>query len=97
MAICWRSINNDTNYEAYSILWNIPTSWKKTTHPAFPTIPEQRVSDSDVLTLLETIDDILTEPDSPPRVTRYKNNFLETFMRRVNDHTTQYLNDRYIQ
>jgi hypothetical protein len=70
---------------------------RKTTQPAFPTIPEQRVSDSDILTLLETIDDILTKLDKPPRVTRHKNNFLETFMRRVDDRTTQYLNDRYIQ
>jgi hypothetical protein len=69
----------------------------KTTQPAFPTIPEQRVSDSDILALLETIDDILTELDNPPCVTRHKNNFLETFMRRVDDRTTQYLNDRYIQ
>jgi hypothetical protein len=69
----------------------------KTTQLAFPTIPEQRVSDSDVLALLETINDILTELDSPPHVIRHKNNFLETFMRRVDDRTTQYLNDRYIQ
>jgi hypothetical protein len=69
----------------------------KTTQLAFPTIPEQRVSDSDILALLETIDDILTELNNPPRVTQHKNNFLETFMRRVDDCTTQYLNDRYIQ
>jgi hypothetical protein len=69
----------------------------KTTQPAFPTIPEQRVSDSDILALLETIDNILTELDNPPRVTQHKNNFLETFMRRVDDRTTQYLNDQYIQ
>jgi hypothetical protein len=69
----------------------------KATQPALPTLLEQRVSDSDILSLLETIDDILTELDNPPRVTRYKNSFLETFMQRVDDRTTQYLNDRYIQ
>jgi hypothetical protein len=68
----------------------------KTTQPAFPTIPEQRVSDSDILALLETIDDILTELDNPPRVTQHKNTFLEIFMQKVDDRTTQYLNDRYI-
>jgi hypothetical protein len=41
----------------------------KTTQPAFPTLLEQQVSDSDILLLLETIDDILAEFDSPPRVT----------------------------
>jgi hypothetical protein len=35
----------------------------KTTQPAFPTLPEQRVSDLDILLLLETIDDILAELD----------------------------------
>jgi hypothetical protein len=69
----------------------------KATQPALPTLPEQRVSDSYILTLLETIDDILTELDSPPCVTQYKNSFLETFMKRIDDRTTQYLNDRYIQ
>jgi hypothetical protein len=69
----------------------------KTTQLAFPTLPEQRVSDSDVLLLLETIDDILVEFDSPPRVTWYKNNFLETFMQRIDDRTTQFLNKRFIQ
>jgi hypothetical protein len=69
----------------------------KTTQPAFPTLPEKRVSDSEISSLLETIDDILTEFDSPTRVTRYKNYFLETFMQKVDDRTTQFLNDRYIQ
>jgi hypothetical protein len=69
----------------------------KTTQPAFPTLPEQRVSDSDILLLLETIDDILAKLDSPPHVTRYKNNFLETFMQKVDDQTTQLLNKRFIR
>jgi hypothetical protein len=65
----------------------------KTTQPALPTLPEQRVSESEISSLLETIDDILAEFDSPTRVTKYKNHFLETFMQKVDDHTTQYLND----
>jgi hypothetical protein len=69
----------------------------KTTQPAFPTLPEQRVSDLEVLSLLETIDDILAELDRPTRVRRYKNHFLETFMQKVDNRTTQYLNDRFIQ
>jgi hypothetical protein len=69
----------------------------KTTQPALPTLPEQRVSESEISSLIETIDDILTEFDSPTRVTKYKNHFLETFMQKVDDRTTQYLNDRYIQ
>jgi hypothetical protein len=69
----------------------------KTTQPALPTLPEQRVLESEISLLLETIDDILAEFDSPTHVTKYKNHFLETFMQKVNDRTTQYLNDRYIQ
>jgi hypothetical protein len=69
----------------------------KTTQPAFPTLLEQRVLDSDISLLFETIDDILAELDSPPRVTRYNNYFLETFMQKVDDRTTQFLNDCYIQ
>jgi hypothetical protein len=67
------------------------------TQPAFPTLPEKQVSDLEISSLLETIDDILAEFDSPTRVTRYKNYFLETFMQKVDDRTTQFLNDRYIQ
>jgi hypothetical protein len=69
----------------------------KTTQPAFPTLPEKQVSDSEISSLLETIDDILTEFDRPTHATRYKNHFLETFMQKVDDLTTQFLNDRYIQ
>jgi hypothetical protein len=69
----------------------------KTTQPALPTLLEQQVSESEISSLLETIDDILAEFDCPTRVTRYKNHFLETFMQKVDDRTTQYLNDRYIQ
>jgi hypothetical protein len=65
----------------------------KTTQPALPTLLEQRVSESEISSLLKTIDDILTEFDCPTRVTRYKNHFLETFMQKVDDRTTQYLND----
>jgi hypothetical protein len=70
---------------------------EKTTQPALPTLPEQRVSEQEISLLLETIDDILTEFDCPTRVPKYKNHFLETFMQRIDDRTTQYLNDRYIQ
>jgi hypothetical protein len=65
----------------------------KTTQPALPTLPEQRVSESEISSLLETIDDILAEFDYPTHVTKYKNHFLETFMQKVDDRTTQYLND----
>jgi hypothetical protein len=69
----------------------------KTTQPTLPTLPEQRVSEPEILSLLETVDDILTEFDRLTRVPKYKNHFLEAFMQRVDDRTTQYLNDRYIQ
>jgi hypothetical protein len=65
----------------------------KTTQPTLPTLPEQRVSEQEILLLLETIDDILTKFDRPTRVPKYKNHFLETFMQRIDDRTTQYLND----
>jgi hypothetical protein len=69
----------------------------KTTQLALPTLPEQRVSELEILSLLETIDDILTEFDHPTHVPEYKNHFLKTFMQGVDDRTTQYLNDRFIQ
>jgi hypothetical protein len=68
----------------------------KMTQPALPTLPEQRVPESEISSLLETIDDILAEFDSPTRVTKYKHHFLETFMQKVDNRTTQYLNDQYI-
>jgi hypothetical protein len=52
----------------------------KMTQPTLPTLPEQRVSEPEILSLLETIDDILTEFDRPTRVPKYKNHFLETFL-----------------
>jgi hypothetical protein len=70
---------------------------RKTTQPAFPTLPEKGVSDILVQQLLETIDEILEELDQPTRSSPYKNTFLEDFMQKVDDRTTQYLNDRYIQ
>jgi hypothetical protein len=69
----------------------------RTTQPAFPTLPEKRASDLEISQLLETIDDILAEFDKPTRVTPYKNAFLKDFMQRVENQTTQFRNDRYIQ
>jgi hypothetical protein len=60
----------------------------KTTQPTLPTLPEQRVSELEILSLLETIDDILTKFNRPTRVLKYKNHFLETFMKRVDNRTT---------
>jgi hypothetical protein len=69
----------------------------KSTQLALPTLPEKGVSDTEVRQQLETIDDILEEFDRPTRFSVYKNTFLETFMQKVDDRTTQFLNDRYIQ
>jgi hypothetical protein len=69
----------------------------KSTQPALPTLPERGVSDTEVQQLLETIDDILEEFDRPTRFSVYKNTFLETFMQKVDDLTTQLLNERFIQ
>jgi hypothetical protein len=69
----------------------------KSTQPALPTLPERRVSDTEVQQLLETIDDILEEFDRPTRFSAYKNTFLETFLQKVDDLTTQLLNERFIQ
>jgi hypothetical protein len=68
----------------------------RSTQPVLPTLPEERVSDTEVLLLLETIDDILAEFDQPTRFNSNKSTFLETFMQRVDDQTTQYLNERFI-
>jgi hypothetical protein len=69
----------------------------KFTQPALPTLPEKGVSDTEVQLLLETIDDILEEFDRPTCSFSNKNSFLETFMQKVDDLTTQFLNKRFIQ
>jgi hypothetical protein len=69
----------------------------RTTQPVFPILLEKRTSDLEISQLLETINNILVEFDRPTRVTLYKNIFLEDFMQRVENRTTQFLNDRYIQ
>jgi hypothetical protein len=69
----------------------------KSTQPALPTLPEKGVSDTEVQQLLETIDNILEEFDQPTHFSVYKNTFLETFMQKVDDLTTQLLNKRFIQ
>jgi hypothetical protein len=60
-------------------------------------LPGRGVSDTEVQQLLETIDDILEEFDQPTRFSVYKNTFLETFMQKVDDLTTQLLNETFIQ
>jgi hypothetical protein len=70
---------------------------EKFTQPALPTLPEKGVSDTEVMLLLETINDILEEFDRPTRFSPNKNTFLETFMQKVDDLTTQFLNKRFIQ
>jgi hypothetical protein len=60
-------------------------------------LPEKGVSDTKVMLLLETINDILEEFDQPTHSFSNKNSFLETFMQKVDDLTTQFLNERFIQ
>jgi hypothetical protein len=69
----------------------------KSTQPALPTLLERGVLDTEVLLLLETIDDILAEFDQPTRFYSNKNTFLEAFMQKVNNRTTQFLNEQFIQ
>jgi hypothetical protein len=69
----------------------------KITQPALPTLPEKGVSDTKVILLLETIDDIFEEFNQPTCFSLNKNTFLETFMQKVDDLTTQLLNKRFIQ
>jgi hypothetical protein len=68
----------------------------KFTQPALPTLPEKGVSDTNVILLLETINDILKEFNRPTCFSLDKNTFLETFMQKVDDLTTQLLNERFI-
>jgi hypothetical protein len=70
---------------------------RRSTQPVLPTLPEKRISDTEVLSLLETIDEIVAEFDQPTRCNSNKNTFLESFMQRVDDQTTQYLNNHFIQ
>jgi hypothetical protein len=69
----------------------------KSTQLALPTLLEKGVSDTKVILLLETINNILEEFDQPTRSFSNKNSFLETFMQKVDDRTTQFLNERFIQ
>jgi hypothetical protein len=69
----------------------------KSTLPALPTLLEKGISDTEVKLLLETIDDILEEFDRPTRSFSHKNSFLKKFMQKVDDRTTQFLNERFIQ
>jgi hypothetical protein len=69
----------------------------KSTQPALPTLPEKRVSETEIREILETIDGILAEFDQPTHSLPYKNSFLESFMQRVDDQTTQYLNNHFIR
>jgi hypothetical protein len=62
-----------------------------------PILPEEQVLDTEVLSLLETIDKILAEFNQPTSYTSNQNTFLESFMQEVDNQTTQYLNDRFIQ
>jgi hypothetical protein len=57
----------------------------RSTQLVLPTLPEKRISDIKVLSLLETIDKILTEFNQPTRCTSNKNTFLESFMQRVDN------------
>jgi hypothetical protein len=57
----------------------------KSTQPALPTLLEKGVSDTGVILLLETINDILEEFDWPRCSSSNKNSFLETFMQKVDD------------
>jgi hypothetical protein len=66
------------------------------TQLVLPTLLEKRVSDTEVLSILETIDKILAEFDRPTHFTSHENTFLESFMQRVDNQTTQYLNSRFI-
>jgi hypothetical protein len=72
-------------------------TFRKSTQPPLPTLPEKGVLDIQVQQLLETIDEILEELGQPTRSFSYKNTFLETFMQKVDDRTTQLLNERFIQ
>jgi hypothetical protein len=69
----------------------------KFTQPALPTLPEKEALDTEVMLLLKTINDILEEFDQPTRFFPNKNTFLKTFMQKVDNLTTQFLNKRFIQ
>jgi hypothetical protein len=69
----------------------------KSTQLALSALPEKGVLDTKVQLLLETIDNILEEFNRPTCSSSNKNSFLETFMQKVDDLTTQFLNKRFIQ
>jgi hypothetical protein len=53
------------------------TFWRtrRSTQPVLPTLPEKRISDAKVLSLLETIDEILIEFNQPTHCTSNKTPF----------------------
>jgi hypothetical protein len=69
----------------------------KFTQLVISTLPEKGVSDTEVILLLRTINDILEEFDRPTHSPSNKNSFLETFMQKVDNRATQFLNKRFIQ
>jgi RNase H-like domain found in reverse transcriptase/Integrase zinc binding domain/Integrase core domain len=60
---------------------------RKSTQPALPTLPEKQVSEIEVLSILETIDNILAEFNRPTHSNSNKSTFLETFMQLVDNWT----------
>jgi len=68
----------------------------RNTLPALPSIPERQISETEILSLEQTIEEILHEYLAPSTPLPYKNSFLEAFLRKVDNHTTQLLNNRYI-
>jgi hypothetical protein len=67
----------------------------RNTLPSLPTIPEERLFETQVLLLEQTIEEILSEYHAPilPKPIRYS--FLEVFLQQVDCYTTRILNERF--
>ncbi len=76
------------------------TFWKAdhNTYPALPSIPERQFSETNLLLAEQLIDNILRDFLTPIPKRPIKNDeFLESFLQRIDNRTTEFLNDRFLK
>ncbi len=70
----------------------------RNTYVALPSIPEQQVSETNLLSAEQLIDNILHDFLTPiPRQPIKNNAFLESFLQRIDNRTTEFLNDCFFK
>ncbi len=70
----------------------------RNTYAALPSIPEQQFSETNLLLAEQLIDDILHDFLTPiPRRPIKNDQFLESFLQKIDNRTTELLNDRFLK